>query len=144
MVVVAGPRIDPASLILGGLLWWSGYFEGKRDTIVLEKKGTEFLGEEAPGAPGESHVLPADAPGTETAPPVSEVVTEPPSTAPVSAEPARIALAESNYFYTINVASYTDDKWARKPRALRRDRYVSCPGGHLGKARDRLMTGSFG
>jgi cell division septation protein DedD len=135
-------------IILGGLLWWSGYFEGKRDTIVLEKKSTDYLAEGAAGTAAETQVPPADLPGTESAPPVSEVVPESPPAAPVAAEPARVALTEADCFYTINIASYTDDKWAKsgleKLAAAGIGTYL-VPVDIPGKGTwIRLMMGSFG
>lgn len=136
-------------VILAGLLWWSGYFEGEGERIVLERPGVE---ETAPqpqaGTAEEPQTPPVEAPVAELTPPAGEVVTEPPPASPVSAEPAFVALSEADFFYTINVASYTDEEWAGRGFAKLAAAGVSTylvPVDIAGKGTwIRLMLGSFG
>lgn len=114
------------AVILAGLLWWGGYFSGKRDAIVLEEQGTEYLAEDQTAAQGETQVpLGTEVrPGTEVpigetqvaeqAPPAGEAVPASVPASPAATIPPPAALAEADFFYTINVASYTDDKWAKR------------------------------
>ncbi len=94
-------------IILAGLLWWSGYFDGEKDVIVLDRPSEE----PAENAPVEG-VPPAEAPAAE------EVIEPPPvveEAAPPAEEPQQqLAPGKQEYFYSINVASYTSEEWARR------------------------------
>jgi len=137
-------------VILAALLWWSGYFDGRRDVIVLNQEEVQqhAAGDvEIPGAPeSASEETPvttqAEVPVTT---PDEGVVEE---TEVAAAAPLAVpAFTPVGMFFSINIASYTDPEWAKlgldKLAGKGLDTYL-VPVDISGKGTwTRLMVGSY-
>jgi cell division septation protein DedD len=100
--------------ILAGLLWWGGYFDGSRDVIVLQREAIEQPAGEVPPAEEGQPVAEEGQPLAEEERPPSEGEGSPGEEVSAAAvEPPPPAFPPVEYQYTINIASYTDEKWAK-------------------------------
>ncbi|MFQ6104185.1 MAG: SPOR domain-containing protein [Candidatus Glassbacteria bacterium] len=94
-------------IILAGLLWWGGYFDGRKDVIVLKEDS------ESPPVQAQQSTeaqMQAEPEVIASEPELSSGATE----VTTAAQPSVPTLPLAEYFFTINVASYTDERWARR------------------------------
>jgi len=96
-------------IVLAVLLWWSGYFDGSRDVIVLQNGSTQAPAGEVQQPEGEQPQVELETLAGEDAGITGgsgDTAADEPPEAPV------IVIPTYEHFFTINVASYTDQKWA--------------------------------